>query len=213
MASVKLFPQLAAALREEGPSNFRLTQMEEGLKFLEQEVANYTKCKKKYNFCYNTLFFMNTSSAILAAGCSVSGLVLLTSGPGAIVSLPLMGVGLAGELFAAGLSIANKNILLKLKKHEAITAVASAKLNSAKLIVSQAIDDRKISDEEFSRFLKDIEDFKLQKQSIQNATQEKQTTVDVGKLKQHFSNEMKESHNANKSLLRKTSHARVPQRD
>ena len=194
MASVKLHPQLAAALREEGPSNFRLAQMEEGLKFLEQEVANYTKCKKKYNFCYNTLFFMNTSSAILAAGCSVSGLVLLTLGPGAIVSLPLMGIGLAGELFAAGLSIANKNILLKLKKHEAITALASAKLNSAKLIVSQAIDDRKISDEEFSRFLRDLDDFKIQKQIIQNA--EKQTTEDVEKLKQHFSNEMKESHSS-----------------
>ena len=205
MASVKL-----AALDEEGPSNFRLAQMEGGLKFLEEEVANYTKCKKKYNFCYNTLFFMNTSSAIVAAGCSVSGIALLASGPGAIVSLPLMGIGLAGELFAAGLSVANKKILLKLKKHEAITALASAKLNSAKLIVSQAIDDRKISDEEFSRFLRDLDDFKIQKQIIQNATKEKQTTEDVEKLKQHFSNEMKESHNAmdttNKSLLRKTSH-------
>ena len=194
MASVKQHPQHAAALDEEGPSNFRLAQMEEGLKFLEQEVANYTKCKKKYNFCYNTLFFMNTSSAIVAAGCSVSGIALLASGPGAIVSLPLMGIGLAGELFAAGLSVANKKILLKLKKHEAITALASAKLNSAKLIVSQAIDDRKISDEEFSRFLRDLDDFKIQKQIIQNA--EKQTTEDVEKLKQHFSNEMKESHNA-----------------
>ena len=104
MTSVKLHPQLD----EEGPSTFRLAHMEEGLKFLEQEVANYTRCKRKYNFCYNTLCYMNTSSAILAAGCSVSGLVLLTLGPGAIVSLPLMGIGLAGELFATGLGIANK---------------------------------------------------------------------------------------------------------
>ena len=190
--SVKLYPQVG----EEGPSSlsmFRLAHMTEGMKFLEQEVANYTRCKRKYNFCYNTLFYNNTSCTIVSAGCSVSGLTLLAAGPGAIVSLPLMGVGLVGELFATGLGIANKKIFLKLKKHEAITALASAKLNSVKLIVSNAIDDGKISDEEFSRFLKDIVDFKLQKQRIENTSHKKQTTEDVEKLKQHFKNEMKET--------------------
>ena len=50
----------------------------------------------------------------------------------------------------------------------------------------------KISDEEFSIFQKDIDDFKLQKQRIQNVSHEKQTTDDVEKLK-HFLNEMKET--------------------
>ena len=150
---------------------------------------------------------MNTSSAIVSAGCSVTGLVLFASGPGAIVSLPLMGVGLAGELLATGLGIVNKKLLLKLKKHEAITALASAKLNSVKLIVSKAIEDGKISDEEFSRFLQDIDDFKSQKQRIQNTSHKKQTIDEVEKLKQHFLNEMKETFQkltdtTNKSPLR-----------
>ena len=190
MSNIKLYPQVP----EDGPSSsFRLAHITNGMKFLEEQEANYTRCKRKYNLCYNTLFSINTGCVVTSAGCSVAGLALLASGPGAIVSLPLMGVGLAGELFATGLGFVNKKILLKLKKHEAITALASAKLNSVKLIVSKAIEDGKISDEEFSIFQKDIDDFKLQKQRIQNVSHEKQTTDDVEKLKQHFLNEMKET--------------------
>jgi len=187
MTSMKLYPQVG----DEGPSSFRLTHMSEGIKFLEEQVANYTRCKRKYNFCYNTLYYMTTGSVTVSAGCSVSGLVLLASGPGAIVSLPLMGVGLASELFAAGLGIINKKILLKLKKHGAISALASAKLNSLKLIFSKSIEDGKISDEEFSRFQQDIEDYKSQKNIIQKSTLKKQTIEDVEKLKQRFLEEMK----------------------
>ena len=84
-----------------------------------------------------------------------------------------------------------KKILLKLKKHEAISALASAKLNSVKLIVSKAIEDGKITDEEFSRFQQDVEDYKSQKNIIQKSTLKKQTNDDVEKLKQRFLEEMK----------------------
>ena len=186
MANVKLYPQLA----EDG-SAFRLAHITEGMRFLEEELANYTRCKKRYNFCYNTLFYIHTGSTVVSAGCSISSIGLFATGAGALFSIPLIGVGLGSELFAVGVSFANKKILLKLKKHEAIAALVSAKLNSVKLIISKAIDDGKISDEEFVRIRQDIDDYKAQKRQIQSMTRENQSIEEVEKIEQIFLDEMK----------------------
>ena len=119
MSGVKLYPQL-----EEDKATpvdiFRLAHITEEIKFLEREVALYSKCRRRYSFCYNALFYVNTASTIVSAACSVSSLGLFTSGIGSIAAIPLLGVGLGSGVISTGVGIASKKILVKVRKHEAM---------------------------------------------------------------------------------------------
>ena len=95
---------------------------------------------------------------------------LFTSGIGSLPAIPLLGVGLGAGVISTGVGIASKNVLVKVKKHEAIVALASAKLSSIKQTVSKALEDGQISDSEFQKVQTDVEDYKVQKRQIQTKT-------------------------------------------
>ena len=184
MTSVKLYLQLQED-KATPLDTFWLAHITEEIKFLESELAVYSKCRRRYSFCYSALFYVNTSSSIVSTGCSVSSLGLFTSGIGSFLAIPLLGVGLGAGVISAGVGIASRKVLLKVQKHEAITALVSAKLSSLKMIVSKALEDKQISDEEFKRVQDDIENYKMLKRQIQNKTLEGQV-VDTEKIKQDF---------------------------
>ena len=164
---------------------FRLAHVEEETKFLERELALYSKCRRRYSFCYNSLHYINTASTIVSSSCTVTSLGLFTSGVGSMAAIPLLGIGLTSGVISTGVSIASKKILVKVRKHGAIAALASAKLSSIKLTVSKALEDGQISDSEFQKVQTDIEDYKMQKRQIQTKTLEGQG-IDTEKIKNHF---------------------------
>jgi len=184
MSGVKLYPQIEED-KATPVDNFRLAHITEEIKFLERELALYSKCRRRYSFAYSALFYVNTASTIVSTGCSISSLGLFTSGIGSLFAIPLLGVGLGSGVISAGVGIASKKVLVKVRKHEAIAALASAKLSSIKLTVSKALEDGQISDSEFQKVQTDIEDYKMQKRQIQSKTLEGQV-ADTEKIKHHF---------------------------
>ena len=184
MSGVKLYPQIEED-KAMPVDNFRLAHVTEEIKFLERELTLYSKCRRRYSFAYNALFFVNTASTVVSSSCAVTSLGLFTSGMGSLFAIPLLGVGLGSGVISAGVGIASKKVLLKVQKHESITALVSAKLSSLKMIVSKALEDKQISDEEFKRVQDDIENYKMLKRQIQNKTLEGQV-LNMEKVKHDF---------------------------
>ena len=160
-----LYPQIEKG-RATPVDNFRLAHITEEIKFLKRELALYSKYRRRYSFCYSALYYVNTASTIVSTGCSISSLGLFASSIGSLLAIPLLGVGLGSGVISTGVGIASKKILLKVQKHEAITALVSAKISSFKMIVSKALEDKQISDEEFKRVQDDIENYKMLKKQI-----------------------------------------------
>ena len=143
MAGAKLYPQIEED-KATPVDTFRLAHIVEEIKFLERELALYSKCKRRYTFCYNALYYVNTASTVVSSSCTVTSLGLFTNGIGSIAAIPLLGVGLGSGVISTGVGITSKNVLVKVKNHEATAALASAKLSSIKLTVSKALEDGQI---------------------------------------------------------------------
>ena len=75
---------------------------------------------------------------------------------------------------------ASKKLLLKAQKHEKITVLIEAKLNSISTLISKALNDGNISDREFSLIMDEFSRFQEMKNVIKTKTREqiKQETRD-----------------------------------
>jgi len=73
----------------------------------------------------------------------------------------------------------------KLEKHDAVVALTLAKLSSFRLIISKALTDSTISEEEFKRLQDDYDDYKRQKFDLQNK-EHKAKPVDIDSIKKEY---------------------------
>ena len=98
----------------------------------------------------------------------VAAAATLATGIGAIASLPLgltaVSTGVIGVV-STGIS---KIVLKKVEKHERIKFIADAKLSSVNGLVSKALQDGKISNEEYQIILQEMESYGTHKSQIRN---------------------------------------------
>ena len=142
---------------------FRLTCITQMQHELEQDLAKYSKTKRRYSSAFNTLAYINAGSTTVAGVSAATGVGLLATGVGTPLALPFGVVSLCLELCSLVFSCANKKIKTKLQKHTAIAQLVTAKLSSFRLIISKALTDSNITDDEFNRLQADYDDYKRQK--------------------------------------------------
>ena len=75
-------------------------------------------------------------------------------------------VGGVFGVFSIVFGFASKNLSGKVSKHEQTVAIAKSKLNTINDLVSKALKDNEISDQEFSIILAELEKFQKLKQEI-----------------------------------------------
>ena len=146
--------------------NFRLQKSSEVLQNLEKEIKHYEEVRKKYNRARGICTKISVSGGFISVILSASGLGTSLTGFGAIVGAPL---GVVGGVFG-GLSIgfgyASKRLSNKVSKHEQTAAIAKSKLNTINDLVSKALKDNVISDQEFSIILAELEKFQKLKLEV-----------------------------------------------
>ena len=102
-------------------------------------------------------------------------------------------IGIVGASFTLILSLATgitKELLSttrnKKKKHHKILIMAKSKLNSTENLISQALIDMEISDEEFVTILKEKQKYEKMKESFKSAVKaKKEKTVRLNNLHTH----------------------------
>ena len=87
-------------------------------------------------------------------------------GFGAVVGIPLGAVGGICGVISVGFGSASKKLSHKVSKHEQTVSLAKAKVNTIHDLVSKALKDNAISDQEFSLILSEVDKFEKLKLEI-----------------------------------------------
>ena len=150
--------------------NFRLQKACEVLQNLEKEIKHYEEVRKKYNRARGIFTKISVSSGVFSVILSASGLGTSLTGFGAVVGIPLGAVGGICGGISVGFGAASKRLSHKVSKHEQTVSLAKAKVNTIHDLVSKALKDNAISDQEFSLILSEVEKFEKLKQEIRQKT-------------------------------------------
>jgi hypothetical protein len=158
-----LYPVLA---HEDNGITFRLNQISEIRNFLESENEARSRLRRRYKSIYNTFFYISTAFGVIAVGAGTAGMAALGTGIGVPLTLPLGIVSIAMGATSVGASALCKVLLKKVEKHERIKNVAMAKVSSVNKLVSDALKDNNISDEEYKLILAERENYREHKKQI-----------------------------------------------
>lgn len=160
-----LYPPLETTTLESG-ANYRLQHIAE-LRFqLEKERDFRARLHKKYRRAVNIVDGIDTTLSLVGVGMSATGIGLLST----IIAVPIT-VGLqAGAimcgLIGAGGKVISRKLQTKAKKHDQIGVLAESKLNTIADYISKALNDDKISDEEFHLILSEVDKYNEMKSEI-----------------------------------------------
>jgi len=146
---------------------YRLQQITEIQKLLESERQKREKLSRNYKKFFKVV---KATEGVLAAsfiGLRTLSVVFLST----VIAFPAVTVIeaislAAGLLFIVG-GFVSRFLILKAEKHYKITLLADKKLNVISDLVSKALDDDTISDEDFSFVLSELDTFFDKKEKIQ----------------------------------------------
>ena len=145
---------------------YRLKNIDEIQEILIAERDKRNKLSIKYNRGVNIIGVIDNCLGVTAIGFSITGVSLLST----IVAAPTV-IGMkAVSLFVGLLRIvgnrAIKKMSLKIEKHEKIAMLAVSTLKTISSLMSKALSDDSISDEEYSLILFEFETFTRMKEEL-----------------------------------------------
>ena len=191
--------------------DFRLKKINDLLKELSDEAEHYRQVAKKYKRSHSMVHTSAVGLGSLSVGLSSGALATALTGFGIVASPALAGVATLCGLGSVGFAATSKRLERKVTKHEKIYTLALAKRNSVNELVSQALNDKQISDVEFRIITREVEKYHELKAAIraggggQSAvTQETAAQTqgpDLEKLKEELRKEVKLEFQKKVSLL------------
>ena len=170
---IGLYPELPTAppvVENEGAHNFRLQQIRDIREFLQKESETRDRLRKRYKSVWNIFYSITTASGLASVGTSAAAVGTLATGIGAPISIPLGAIAVSTGVISISSSALSKVAMKKLQKHESIKYTAMSKLSSIDQIVSRALEDSNISNEEFHFILREMESYRGHKTSIKERT-------------------------------------------
>ena len=173
----------------DGPS-FRLQQCTDILKTLKSELNHYETVLKKYNRSKGVLINASSTCGILSCILAAGGLGTSLSGVGIVAAIPL-GVT-SGILVCTSIACeqVSKSLDKKATKHQSTITLAKSKINTIEDLVSKALNDNKISDEEFSLIIEELKKFEKLKAEIRLKAKKNLTGEDPMVLRQRVRKEI-----------------------
>ena len=156
-----IYPQLP-----DEPKNFRILKSCEVLNNLNKEIVHYEHVRKKYNRARGIFTKISVGSGVFSVILSASGLSTSLTGFGAIIGIPLGVVGGVCGGVSVGCAAISKRLSHNVSKHEQTVSLAKSKVNTINDLVSKALKDKTISDQEFSLILSESEKFEKLKLEI-----------------------------------------------
>ena len=149
---------------------FRLNKISEIRDFLENEVDQRDKLRRKYktlwNVCYNTA----QVSGLVALGSGGGAVGTMATGVGAVATIPLGGVAIIGSVLSGVCAALGKATMKKVEKHESVKRTAESSLNMVDNLVSRALEDGIVSNEDFHHILREMENYRGHKAGIKHRT-------------------------------------------
>jgi cAMP phosphodiesterase len=144
--------------------SFRLQKICDTQAVLDNEITHHRQVRKKYKRAFAVTHAVSVASGIAAGALSSAGVGVSLSGIGVLIGGPLAGV--AGLVGVVGAGVVSRGLTSKVAKHEDTMVLAESKKNSISELVSKALQDGHISDEEFRLILQEQERYYALKAAI-----------------------------------------------
>jgi len=174
------------------PSDFRMKKINEISAYLRDEVDHYRTVAKKYK---RTKMFVNWG----AGGTSVLSAIFSSASFGSAISviglpatIPLGGVAGGFALMSSGLIVASKKMDSKIKKHQEIVTLALAKRDTVDRLLSKALRDNRVSDDEFELIMAEYSQYNALKGAVRAKLTRKPSSPNLVKIKKKIREEVKE---------------------
>ena len=172
-----LYPNLSAASvqlqdsKNDMPQSYRLQEVSQLKKRLEDEKDKRAELYKKYRRGVNALDGVDTALLTVGMGMGVGGVGLLST----IIAAPVvLGLEIAaltcGVLGMAG-KFVGRRLAVKAQKHDEVRVPAESKLNTIANHVSTALLDGQISDDEFRLVIDEVAKYRQMKLEIRAGAQ------------------------------------------
>ena len=149
-------------------------------------------CAKNINDI--TIFFLKflyqLDHGTLSFISSASGVGTALSGVGLPAGASLGAIGLICGILSMFTGAVAKKVSHKINKHEQTVAICQSKVNSIKDRISKALNDNKISDEEFHNIISEVDKYNEMKRDIRNSPIEKKNIPNEVELKKKIRLEM-----------------------
>ena len=158
---------------------FRLQQTCVALQKLENDSKHYEAVRKKYKRYHDFLSKVSVSTGTLSFISSASGVGTALSGVGLPAGASLGAIGLICGILSVFTGAVAKKVSHKVNKHEQTVAICQSKVNSIKDRISKALNDNKISDEEFHNIISELDKYNEMKRDIRNSLIEKNIPNEV----------------------------------
>lgn len=162
--------QLPQAVEDDEGKTFRLRRISDIREFLEKELETRGRYRRRYKSVYNTAMYVNAGAGLTSVASSVAAGTTALTGVGIIASVPLGFIAVATGVLSVISTGISKILLKKVEKHQQIKLTAAAKLSSINGLVSKALQDGHVSNEEYQLILQEIENYRLHKSQIINKT-------------------------------------------
>ena len=190
----EIYPQLPKSddqTSSPNPTGFRLQKSCDALNEIKKELNHYEKTRKKYNRVRGIFTKASIGTGALSVILCGSGVTTSLTGLGAIVGVPLASLGGLCGVLSVCFAIGSKEISRNVSKHEQTVSLAKAKLNTISDVVSKALKDNEISDEEFSLVLSEVDKFETLKQSIRRKhRKEGEKNIDISQIRKDVKAEL-----------------------
>ena len=158
-------------------NNYRLNEINKTKDYFNNEINERKNIIKKLNKYLVTLDHFDIIFITLSASFGT----LSVASHATVVGIP---VGIAGAFLTLIFTIStglNKSLLKitrkRKKKHIKIITLAKSKLNTIETLLSSALNDSKISHEEFSNIITEKNMYENIKENIRDTKEEKSTTL------------------------------------
>ena len=162
--------QLEDSKEEDEGKTFRLKRISDIREFQEKELETRGRYRRRYKSAYNTAIYLNAGAGLTSVGSSVVVAATAATGVGIIASVPLGFTAVATGVLSVVSAAVSKILLKKVEKHQQIKLIAAAKLSSVNGLVSRALQDGHISNEEFQIILQEMESYRDHKSQLMNRT-------------------------------------------
>src|SRR5438552_4686365 len=146
--------------------SYKLTEVANIKRYFETEMESRRKIASKYRKWCSGFNWANNSGSLLAVigGAGTTGLLLTSFLPPLALAIEGSSIVLGIGFFTAG--CINRRLIKKLEKHDEIFMLSASKLNTIHDLVSKALLDGQIDDNEFRLILNEKEKYLQLKNSI-----------------------------------------------
>ena len=145
---------------------YRLKKNDEIQEILIAERDKRNALSTSYNKGVNVISVIDNCLGVATIGLGITGVGLLSTIVAARAVIGMEAVSIVMGLLRVVGNQAIKKMSLKIEKHEKIAMLAASTLNTISSLISKALTDDSISDEEYSLILLDFETFTRMKEDL-----------------------------------------------